>query len=310
MPFLIYDEELNISVKENDKEAMLMYKQLKKDIKDNCTIDTTGDGFSFNYVDPSCQQKYVDNYKLEVIAQEVLAPPPSSTYQPASYSPQPSMDYGLYIIILIAMVVAIPIAALSQQSFAEKCKACKPFTWGFWQGTSGLILGIGSTLLGSYLFVSTNKTEEAIFVFSVGILAIVLGIFINKRSRWAFVIHTIITINPLVWLINGIYIKNRWDELARVNSSTLKDYSEENPIDLSTAKEPENTFKLTRQIRINIVIYIAYLIIWTCFVIFAEPFGCCPNDMEEIFIFLMYVAPVIGYLFWKLSMKFINAADD
>jgi hypothetical protein len=36
---------------------------------------------------------------------------------------------------------------------------------------------------------------------------------IIKRSKVALILFTVISINPVIWIINFIYIKNRWDEL-------------------------------------------------------------------------------------------------
>ena len=39
----------------------------------------------------------------------------------------------------------------------------------------------------------------------------VLMIMILKYNKYAFLIATIISLNPLLWIINGIYLKNRWN---------------------------------------------------------------------------------------------------
>lgn len=45
----------------------------------------------------------------------------------------------------------------------------------------------------------------------------VLMVFILKHNKYAFLIATVLSINPIVWIINGIYLKNRWNH-PRVNS--------------------------------------------------------------------------------------------
>ena len=44
-----------------------------------------------------------------------------------------------------------------------------------------------------------------------------LMIMILKLSKYAFLIATVISLNPLLWIINGIYLKNRWNH-QKVNS--------------------------------------------------------------------------------------------
>ena len=46
-------------------------------------------------------------------------------------------------------------------------------------------------------------------------------VMILKFNKYAFLVATVLTINPLLWIINGIYLKNRWDH-PKVNVSTNK----------------------------------------------------------------------------------------
>ena len=49
----------------------------------------------------------------------------------------------------------------------------------------------------------------------------ILGVLVIKRSRVAFLFLTILSLNPIGWIINGIYLNRRWQELAAV--PTAKD---------------------------------------------------------------------------------------
>ena len=42
----------------------------------------------------------------------------------------------------------------------------------------------------------------------------VSGWFIIQRKRWAWVVGTIASLNPLMWIINYIYGRNRWREFV------------------------------------------------------------------------------------------------
>ena len=46
-------------------------------------------------------------------------------------------------------------------------------------------------------------------------------VMILKFNKYAFLVATVLTIIPLLWIINGIYLKNRWDH-PKVNVSTNK----------------------------------------------------------------------------------------
>lgn len=40
---------------------------------------------------------------------------------------------------------------------------------------------------------------------------IVLSLTLLAKNRWAFIIATVLTLNPLLWIINSIYLRNRWN---------------------------------------------------------------------------------------------------
>ena len=39
----------------------------------------------------------------------------------------------------------------------------------------------------------------------------ILNVMILKFNKYVFLIATILSINPIFWIINGIYLKNRWN---------------------------------------------------------------------------------------------------
>lgn len=39
----------------------------------------------------------------------------------------------------------------------------------------------------------------------------VLCILILRYNKYAFLIATVLSVNPIVWIINGIYLKSRWN---------------------------------------------------------------------------------------------------
>ena len=39
----------------------------------------------------------------------------------------------------------------------------------------------------------------------------ILNVMILKFNKYVFLIATILSINPIIWIINGIYLKNRWN---------------------------------------------------------------------------------------------------
>jgi hypothetical protein len=39
----------------------------------------------------------------------------------------------------------------------------------------------------------------------------VLAVLVLRFNKYAFLMATIMSINPILWIINGIYLKNRWN---------------------------------------------------------------------------------------------------
>nr|BAJ06919.1 hypothetical protein [uncultured bacterium] len=77
------------------------------------------------------------------------------------------------------------------------------FKW--WQIWAWLGLTIGNL----YTFgVLSEQVGLAVFLI---ILNSILMIMILKFNKYAFLIATILSLNPLLWIINGIYLKNRWN---------------------------------------------------------------------------------------------------
>lgn len=82
------------------------------------------------------------------------------------------------------------------------------FTWWEIYGLLNITLGNGFLAFGLNLPPTTTSIAIAINT------ATGVGILLN--SRMAFLAATVLSLNPLVWIINGIYLNNRWSH-PRVN---------------------------------------------------------------------------------------------
>ena len=84
---------------------------------------------------------------------------------------------------------------------AEKPVEEVGFIW--WQ----LWAWLGLTL-GNFFTWYALQNEVGIFLIVVNTF---LMIAILKFNKYAFLIATILSLNPIAWFINGIYLKNRWN---------------------------------------------------------------------------------------------------
>ena len=92
------------------------------------------------------------------------------------------------------------------------------YTW--WKIYS-YIFTVLNILTFSFFWMGFYGTEEFGYAFeffiSIGItIAIFLSLLIYSLSlgRKSFLIMTIFSFNPIIWIINGIYLKNRWTDLS------------------------------------------------------------------------------------------------
>lgn len=66
-------------------------------------------------------------------------------------------------------------------------------------------------------FSDTKERETLVFT---GIMLCLLSMMMYRRNRWAWLIAVIIQVNPIGWIVNGIYLKNRWAEMRDKKETT------------------------------------------------------------------------------------------
>ena len=76
------------------------------------------------------------------------------------------------------------------------------FTW--WEVCAWLGLAIGNPYT---LFALRDMIELAVILM---VINSVLMVMILRFNKYAFLVATILSLNPLLWIINGIYLKRRW----------------------------------------------------------------------------------------------------
>lgn len=125
----------------------------------------------------------------------------------------------LVVQLLMLVVIGGPAAVIAfsmEVRRAELQPNTRPYTWGLFQGLAGLASGV--VLLGiaviAALFVPASAPETMGLALLMITFYSIPGYFVLKRKRWAWVVLTVASLNPLVWIINGIYGKNRWAEFG------------------------------------------------------------------------------------------------
>ncbi|NCC18971.1 MAG: hypothetical protein EOM29_08550 [Bacteroidia bacterium] len=105
-------------------------------------------------------------------------------------------------------------------------KETDSITYGWWKTWAWLSLIFGNL----YIFSQLKDTYNIELMSGLIIFNITLNILILRYNKYAFLIATILSINPILWIINGIYLKNRWNhplvnngiDLRREHSKSIK----------------------------------------------------------------------------------------
>ena len=91
------------------------------------------------------------------------------------------------------------------------------YTWGYTQGYACIIVSVICVL--SFLIFGFADIQPLDPEFAAVALYSIFHAFIGwlmiKRNRIAFLIHTILSFNIFLWVINGVYLYNRWHEMGK-----------------------------------------------------------------------------------------------
>ena len=119
---------------------------------------------------------------------------------------------------LFLALIALPAALFSFVLEAKRKKTAPvrqlPFTWGYFVALNSFLLGFYLLLAAVYQGLTAEQDSGAgtsLLLFMAGVWGIP-GFYAIKRKRWAWVVTTIVSLNPVWWIANTIYGRNRWDE--------------------------------------------------------------------------------------------------
>jgi len=127
--------------------------------------------------------------------------------------------------LVINLIVALPALLLAlwrDKKLHERHPSAMGFKWGYFTGFRILFVAIILLPFLVLAALSRDLTEDEVLSFSFLVIVVLLvpGIFILCRHRWAWILYTVCSMNPVLWIINGTYIKNRWKELREESSVT------------------------------------------------------------------------------------------
>ena len=118
-------------------------------------------------------------------------------------------------------IKAIKIAGLKDSFIANNLKSTSKqsndeLSWWWWNFWAWANLTLGNL----YIAMVLKNLEESIV--AIGFYSSLM-VLVLMHNKYAFLIATILSLNPIVWIINGIYLKNRWSH-PKINNG--KKYNE------------------------------------------------------------------------------------
>jgi hypothetical protein len=111
----------------------------------------------------------------------------------------------LIVVGLILTVIGLPImlALVLNRRFQHLHPTKRPYRWGYYFSVQSFFSGIG---------IGLQFKSGPIIVCGCAAIYGVLGWFFAQRRRWAWIILTALSLNPIAWIVNPFYLRKRWNE--------------------------------------------------------------------------------------------------
>jgi NADPH:quinone reductase-like Zn-dependent oxidoreductase len=112
---------------------------------------------------------------------------------------------ALTVLAFIAIVIGVPIvvALALNRRFQRRNPGKRPYRWGHYFSIQSLLGAIG-------LGIMLDSGVSAVIV--CGVIYAILAWFFAQRHHWAWIALTVLSFNPVAWIINFIYLRKRWAE--------------------------------------------------------------------------------------------------
>ena len=117
----------------------------------------------------------------------------------------------LYYLVGIGLIILnYFIAKNLNTNHRKKFLNHQDYVWGYFQGVGAMIFGTLYGLFYLYLLISLSaELLTIVIVSSLSSITVILGYLVCKKSKQAIIWATVFSLNPVLWIINFFYIKNR-----------------------------------------------------------------------------------------------------
>ena len=125
--------------------------------------------------------------------------------------------YSYWLFTAVTGVPALILALILERRRARQNAGTLPYTTGLVISLNALIAGIVIVLAQGIAFL-THRFSGKLNVIAFGILLIIAGVYGIRRARVGLIAATLLTLNPLWYIIGLMYIPRRWNELGGMSS--------------------------------------------------------------------------------------------
>ena len=219
---------------------------------------------------------------------------------------------GTYVILLYGVFIGLIIlnyfiAKKLNTNHRTQYPDHQDYKWGYFQGVGLILFGGLYALIYTIIDIISETFTIVNFIIYIGLLfiSVSIGYFACKKSKQAMIWVTVLTLNPIIWIINYFYIKNRRGEFFEKGNGgvirTLEDGSVKSTSNVDKTNIGEDKimwdFKL-KKTRIAIVISLIYEFV-VFFILDAN------RNSDEPILWIIFSIPVIAYWLYK----FVKAGE-
>jgi NADPH:quinone reductase-like Zn-dependent oxidoreductase len=201
------NQDMGILLADITPQDLNALRDLMQSGKVTPVIDRT---YTFNQIPEALRYLEEGHAKGKVVInlEQINEGPPASaslTAGPAGTSKSTLIALTFIAILIGVSIVPIVAAFILNRRFRRGHPERRSFRWGYY---FSLMTVVGGLLLGLMLESGT------IAMIICGVIYAVLAWFFARRHGWAWIVLTILSFNPVAWIINAIYLRKRWAETA------------------------------------------------------------------------------------------------
>ena len=141
--------------------------------------------------------------KVVITVGDTIEPLASGAIRSESQSSPILIAFQLIAVPLAILLAPIVLAFLFNRRFRQRNPDKRGYRWGYYFSIMSFIAGI---ILGLFLEWGTAGVIVCGFIYAL------LAWFFAQRHHWAWIALTVLSFNPIAWIINGIYLRKRWAE--------------------------------------------------------------------------------------------------